>query len=185
MKATFLSISLAVLVILTACNDQAESKIGTVNMVSSGKIAIDGSASRTEAGILQYSTQPVTQGYYRHELGLVSEGFTTRYDESTGLLLQGEGTGIWLTLNAPSSKLEAGTYTFTKSTSDLSPFDFWYGSVDANGKKYRFTSGVISVQEKHGLYTISIEGTVLATGTTTEKELTATYTGFLKSFKST
>ena len=188
MKVNFLSIlSLAAFAtFFVACDDQSESKIETplAKAIASGEISIDGKASVAKAGILQYSTQPVTSAtYFRHELGLVTDGFKTQYDESTGLILQGEGTGIWITLNAPSASLATGTYSFTESQTSSGAFDFWFGSVDANGKKYRFTAGELTVKENSGMYNITVNGTVTAVGSTEKKEISASYNGSLRTFK--
>jgi hypothetical protein len=189
MKVNFIS-TLAFAAMATffiACDDQSESKYETpiASSIQSGEISIDGHSARAKAGILQYSTVPVTStSYYRHELGLVTEGFTAQYDETEGLMLQGEGTGIWITLNSPSSALEPGTYTFSGSQSSADAFDFWYGSVDAKGKNYLFTSGEMTVVETSGLYTITVDGTVTTVGSSAQKHIKATYSGALRTFKS-
>jgi hypothetical protein len=168
-----------------ACDDQSESRTVQPVATTSGQISIDGNAANTKAGILQYSTRPVKSAtFYRHELGLVTDGFTTLYNESTGLILQGDGTGVWLTLNSPSTILAPGTYSFADSQSAASAFDFWYGSVDVKGKNYRFTSGEIVVTENKGVYTITVDGIVATHGSSIQKEIKVSYTGALKSFES-
>jgi hypothetical protein len=189
MKVKFVSVFFlaAMATFFVACDDQSSSQVESPNNapLAAGEISLDGHSSSAKSGIFQYSTQPVGAGiYYRHELGLITQGFTAKYDESAGLMLLGEGTGIWLTINAPSASLSPGIYRFTESPATAEAFDFWYGSVDAKGKRYRFTSGEITVKENSGRYSITVAGTIVAVDSMEKKEIKARYDGSLQIFQS-
>lgn len=183
---TFLS--LAFLITLIACEDQETTSTSFSSQPSLGEIEVGNTTSSMQQGILQYSAKAEHPAapYYRHELGLLASGFTTHYDASQGLMVQGEGTSIWISLNAPATELTSGAYTFSDSQKEAGAYDFWYGTVNTAGKRYRFSSGVVTIQQTHGgLQMITVSGLVSAVNDNSDqKEIHATFTGTLTRFKS-
>jgi hypothetical protein len=121
---------------------------------------------------------------YRHEIGLLSREFTTSYDASEGLIVNGEGSSMWLQIYSKSRELEEGIYTFTGSQENGRAFDFWYGAVDSNDKNYLFTEGQLIVEKKGDDYALTVEGKITTAGSKEVKTIRSTFNGPLQIFES-
>jgi hypothetical protein len=198
MKRNFLNILLVAVAAATffaSCDEAHEESLAKTSAVSSttaagGSITIENNSENTTAGIFQFAATPESQlsereSVFRHELGLLTNGFTTSYDDTEGLIVNGSGSSIWLQLYSKSKNLEEGVYTFTGSQDHGKPFDFWYGAVDSENKNYLFTEGQVIVSRTGDTYSITVEGKITTAGSSEIKSIQGSYSGALSTFKST
>lgn len=190
MKRNFLrtlTAAVAVATFFASCDDQQDTLVknaATTETTSSSLTAAE--ETKAAAGIFHFSPAPADnskESVYRHEVGLLTEGFTTTYDESEGLIVSGEGNSMWLRIYSKSRTLEEGIYSFTGSQDNGKPFDFWYGAVDSENKNYLFTEGQLIVAKDGDNYSLTVEGKVTTAGSEDVKTIRSTYNGPLDVFE--
>lgn len=189
-----LAIAVAAATFFASCdepNEQAMVKTPAAVPVAaalSSSMTIETNDRSISTGILQFSSAPDRQAnadgsVYRHELGLLTEGFTTSHDETEGLILDGSGSSIWLQVYSKSQNLEEGIYAFTGSQYHGKAFDFWYGAVDADNKNYLFTEGQLIVVRKGDNFVLTLEGKIATAGSKELKTIKGTYEGPLDNYE--
>jgi hypothetical protein len=192
MKSHFLKplmIATASVVFFASCDNSSDevSRKNSPAIADEAKTSADFSESAARV-ILQTAVSPEEnsaedRAVFRNELGLLTDGFTTSYDETEGLIIHGEGTGIWLQLYSGSPALEEGVYTFTGSQDSRKPFEFWYGAVDAQHQNYLFTEGQLTVTRNGATFNILLEGKVATVGSTESKTIRSSYSGKIDRFE--
>jgi hypothetical protein len=160
-----LTVLAVVAVLITSCKDDKEDG-------PSNNFTVEGSKKGLSFGMLAVDVDAATNNetgavYYRHEIVLAGDGF--ELDMSGGDPdLKGQGDGIALAIVSATQELEVGTFNFTGTEENPTPFDFWDGNVyinyntttDETDAVYIFTSGKITVAKSGDIYTIDFEGTV-------------------------
>jgi hypothetical protein len=192
MKRNFLrtlTAAVAVATFFASCDDHQETLVknaATTETTTSSLITTADETTKAAAGIFQFSATPVAsskEAVYRHEVGLLTEGFTTSYDESEGLIVNGDGSSIWLQIYSKSRGLEEGIYSFTGTQDNGKPFDFWYGAVDSGNKNYLFTEGQLIVTKDGDNYSLTVEGKITTAGSKDIKTIRSTYNGPIDIFE--
>lgn len=191
MKRNFLrtlTAAVAVATFFASCDDQQDTlvKNAATTETTSRSLTTAEESTKAAAGIFHFTTTPVANSketVYRHEVGLLTEGFTTSYDESEGLIVNGEGSSMWLRIYSKSRGLEEGIYSFTGSQDNGKPFDFWYGAVDSENKNYLFTEGQLIVAKDGDNYSLTVEGKITTAGSKEVKSIRSTFNGPLDVFE--
>jgi hypothetical protein len=168
MKAVAIAI---ILLSMASCKDDKDEK-------PANQFTVDGSAKAVKTALFIFDTQSSIsdvdgQPYFRHELDLLTDGFTITGDD-----IDGVGSGLVLMINGSTINLDAGTYTFTGTEENPKAFELWeaYAYLDYNtdtgvGQELEFTAGKVTISKSGDIYTIDVEGT--ASG----KAIKAHYTG--------
>jgi hypothetical protein len=194
MKRNFFStliIAVAAATFFASCDEHNEENLVKTPAIvteeaTSSAITIDGISQSTTTGILQFAVtaeKGAREQLFRHELGLLTSGFTTSYDEEEGLIVNGNGSSIWLQIYSKSQNLEEGIYSFTGSQDNGNAFDFWYGAVDADNQNYLFTEGQLIVAKKGEVYSIEVAGKITTAGSKEIKTIKGSYTGTIAAFE--
>lgn len=148
------------MVFVSACKDDDDEK------KPSNSFTYDGAKTNIKTALFIYdedpSASPVTGAdYYRHELVLMSDGFTISGDD-----ISGTGNAIDLEINGGSRDLDPGTYNFTGTEEDAQPFEIWdagiylnFNTLTSAGTIHDFTAGKLIVSKSGDTYTIKVEGT--------------------------
>lgn len=142
---------------------------------------IDGKVIGIKTALFSYDESPglneQEEEYYRHELTLLSSGFTV-----SGTGISGSGDAISLSINGGTEDLDAGTYEFTGTEENPAPFQVWdawvYLDIPVDGsptEEYEFTSGELIISKSGSTYTIEL------TGVAGGKAVTAKYVGSVTS----
>jgi hypothetical protein len=154
-----------VALMITSCKDDKEEGPASYftlenekNPLKLGALYVDPSSS---------TNSQTGAAYYRHDIVLAGDGFEV--DLSNGdAEIKGQGNAMALSIVSASQELEAGTFNFTGTEENPTPFDFWDGTVymnyntetEAHDAVYQFTAGKITVTKSGDIYTVDFEGTI-------------------------
>jgi hypothetical protein len=144
---------------VSSCKDDDENK-------PSNSFTYDGTKTDIKSVLFMYDESPSASpvsgvDFYRHELDLLSDGFTISGDD-----ISGTGNAIVLEINGGSVNLDEGTYNFTGTDDNAQPFEIWDAAIYLNfstststGTIHDFTAGKLIVSKSGDIYTIKVEGT--------------------------
>lgn len=178
-----LSMLAIVAFVFSSCSDNDSDDDSDVDSGTEGSYTYNGEKIGLETAVLVYSTDPQENTdqntYYRHNLTLWSSGLTV--DDNGDAT--GKGDVLDFAILSSSETLEAGSYTINLEDEDAPLLITWaviYRGV-SNGNfegMIMLESGKLVIAKSADTYTMTLTAT-----TSTDKSVTASYKGKLKSFE--